>query len=442
MNNKNKLWIFLFLIAVFSSLLLSGCSSSSNDGDKFIMGGTFRLDEGKVIDGNLSIFGGAVSLEEGSTVNGNVVVIGGSVYADGIINGGINGMGGSITLGDSAVVQGDISTFGANVDKSDSAVIRGKIVSQSESGVQLPDYPRLVMPAILKPISDAIGSLLQALVISLLAVLVLLFVPRQTDNVKAAILENPLTICAIGLLTMILLPFVIIILAITIILLPISIAAVVIFILGLLFGWIAIGYELGIRMAKLFKSEWAPAVSAGVGTFALSITSALLSVIPCVGWIIPFLVTLVATGGVVVSVFGTRSPDKPFGIPRVTVSMPNTPPQPPTGQPGFHSTRPSVTIESIFEPETREKQTVTEDIPADKKNEEKASTDISVATSETEKKPKSRSRKPVTDEIPADKETEGKTSIDSSTATSETEKKPKSRSSKSKTDTESKSQSD
>lgn len=369
---NKKLLITFLLLSVFASLLLSGCSSSSNDGDKFIMGGTFRLDEDEVIDGNLSIFGGAVSLEEGSTVNGNVVVIGGSVYADGIINGGINGMGGSINLGDSAVVQGDVSTFGANVDKSDSTIIRGKIISQSESGVQLPDYPRMIVPAVVKPIGDALGSLLQALVISLLAVLVLLFIPRQSDNVKDIILENPLTACGVGLLTMILLPFVIIILAITLIFIPISIAAVVIFVLGLLFGWIAIGYELGIRMSKLFKSEWAPAVSSGLGTFTLSIVSALISVIPCVGWIIPFLVTLIATGGVVISVFGTRGPDRPFGIPKVTVSYPDKPVEPTVVQSNFHSDEPEVTIDTIFASDSPDSPKVNEDsVEKDKpKNEE------------------------------------------------------------------------
>lgn len=400
--NKRFSKIFpLFLLLVFALMLLSGCSSSSNDGDKFIMGGTFRLDEDEVIDGNLSVFGGAVSLEEGSTVNGNVVVIGGSVYADGIINGGINGMGGSINLGDSAIVQGDVSTFGANVDKSDSTVIRGKVFSQSESGVQIPDYPRMVIPAIVKPLGDALGSLLQALVVSLLAVLVLLFIPRQTGNVKAIILENPLTACGVGLLTLILLPFVFIILAITLIFIPISLAAMVIFVLGLLFGWIAIGYELGIRMSNLFKSEWAPAVSAGVGTFTLSIVSAFISIIPCVGWIVPFLITLVATGGVVISVFGTRGPDRPFGIPKVTVSYPDKPVEPSINQTKFQNDEPSVTIDSIFEPETPNSRKPEEDAKVaeepESKPDEVVSPKAESEASDTAKKPKPRARKPKND---------------------------------------------
>ncbi|HEX7556006.1 MAG TPA: polymer-forming cytoskeletal protein, partial [Leptolinea sp.] len=287
MNKKTRLFIIITCIAIFLAFFASGCASSSNEGDKFIMGGTYRLNEKETINGNLSIFGGAVSLEKGSTINGNVTLIGGTVNAAGTINGGVNGLGGSITLGDSAVVKGDVTTLGATVNKSDSAVIQGKIVSQSENGVQIPDVPRVVAPIIVKPFADAMGILLRTLVIALLAVLVVLFLPRQTANIGTAIMESPLSAGAIGLLTVILFPFVIVILAITIILIPLSLVAVLIIAVGLILGWIAIGLELGNRIAGLFKGDWAPAVSAGVGTLILSLLSALLGAIPCVGWVVP-----------------------------------------------------------------------------------------------------------------------------------------------------------
>jgi hypothetical protein len=377
MNKHLKLLIVFVLLSVLTSIFLAGCANSSNDGDKFIMGGTFRLAEGKTINGNLSVFGGAVSLEKGSTVNGNVVLIGGTVYANGTINGGVNGMGGSITLGDSAVVQGDVSTFGANVDKSDSAVIQGKVVSQSESGVEIPNIPQVVAPAIFKPLNDAMGALLRSLVISLLAVLTLLFLPRQTSNVKDAIDASPLSAGAIGLLTLILFPFVILILAITIILIPLSLAAIVIFGIGLLLGWIAIGMELGKRIASIFKAEWAPAINAGVGTFFLSLLSAVLAAVPCVGWVIPFLITLVAAGGVVISAFGTRGSGNFMGGPKISVSYPPNPPEPVVNQSNFQSEPVSPTVDSIFETDSGSVQP----------------SDTSTDTSEAEKKPKTRARK-------------------------------------------------
>lgn len=329
MNKKLRLMFGIAFVVLLFALFTSGCASSSNDGDKFIMGGTYRLSKGETINGNLSIFGGAVSLDEGSTVNGDVTVIGGSVIAAGTINGGINGLGGSITLDDTAVVQGDVSTVAASVNKSDSAVIQGKFITQSESGVEIPDVPKVAVPAIVKPFSDAMGSLLRSLVIALLAVLVMLFAPRQTNNVTKAIEDSPVAGGAIGLLTWILFPFVIIILAITLILIPLSLIAIVIFGLGVILGWIAVGQLLGDRIASLFKSTWAPAVSAGVGTFFLSILSSLLGAIPCVGWVIPVIIALVATGGVVMSAFGTRNIQKPGGRPTIQVEVPPASPIPP-----------------------------------------------------------------------------------------------------------------
>jgi hypothetical protein len=342
MNKMMRSFILVFFLAIVFTVFTSGCAKSTNEGDKFVMGGTYRLNEGETIDGNLSVFGGAVTLEKNSTINGNVVLIGGTINAAGTINGGINGLGGSITLTDTAVVQGDVATVGAAVNKSNKAEIQGKIVSQSEGGVQLPDVPRFVAPALLKPFGDALGGLLRALVIGVLAVLVTLFMPRNTARIGDAIVDGPFTAGAIGLLTIVLFPFVVIILAITIIGIPLSAISVVIFGLGLILGWIAIGLEMGNRIATLFKSDWAPAVSAGVGTLVLSLLAALFGAIPCVGWVVPTVIVLMATGGVVITIFGTRNVNnRPSGYVPVT-------PMPPAAPMPLAAPKPSVSASQIM----------------------------------------------------------------------------------------------
>jgi len=399
--------IFLIGLTLLVTLLIAGCASSSNNGDRFVMGGTFRLAENETIDGDLSIFGGAVSLDKGSTVNGSVVLIGGTVNVDGTVNGGINGLGGAITLGDTAVVQGDVSTFGASVNKSKSAIVQGSVLSQSENGVQLPNVPRIAVPALFKPFSDAMGSLVRTLVISLLAVLVALFLPNQTRNISKAIDDSPVSAGAIGLLTMIVFPFVIIVLAITILLIPLSLFAILIFGLGLIIGWIAVGYELGERLATLFKGTWAPAVSAGIGTFVLTIVASLANAIPCVGWVIPTLIILVATGGVVISAFGTRSINRPSGGQTIRIETPvvrPTPPvtpvinndqpvtsaassttEPPSAAASFTSRRTSMVVDSSF---------IQEDTGKPTRSVLKTKPDDSQA--EPEKKTKNRVQKPKT----------------------------------------------
>ncbi len=76
------------------------------------------------------------------------------------------------------------------------------------------------------------------------------------------------------------------------------------------FGWIAIGYEVGQRFTKAIHQNWHPAFSAGLGTFALTLVAKILTGIPvlnCVGWLVPFLLSMAALGAVLMTRFGTQT---------------------------------------------------------------------------------------------------------------------------------------
>jgi uncharacterized membrane protein len=84
--------------------------------------------------------------------------------------------------------------------------------------------------------------------------------------------------------------------------------------MALVFGWIAVGYEVGQRFTKAIHQEWHPALSAGLGTFALTLIAASLTNIPvlnCIGWLVPFLLSIAALGGVLLTRFGTQTVDGP-----------------------------------------------------------------------------------------------------------------------------------
>jgi hypothetical protein len=108
-------------------------------------------------------------------------------------------------------------------------------------------------------------------------------------------------------LTVIIAPILVVILAITILLIPVSLLAVFLLIVAGLFGWIAIGTEVGKRIAQMFKGGWPLAASAGVGTFVISLVAGALNVIPCIGWIGSALVVMLGLGGVILTRFGTIS---------------------------------------------------------------------------------------------------------------------------------------
>jgi hypothetical protein len=73
------------------------------------------------------------------------------------------------------------------------------------------------------------------------------------------------------------------------------------------FGWIALGLEVGKRLAIALNQEYQPVVMAGLGTLVLSLVVNGINFIPCVGWFAPFLVSAVGLGGVILSRFGTQT---------------------------------------------------------------------------------------------------------------------------------------
>jgi hypothetical protein len=102
-------------------------------------------------------------------------------------------------------------------------------------------------------------------------------------------------------------PTLLILLTITIILIPVSLLGVLVVIVAVLFGWIALGLEVGRRIADVFKVHWHDALLAGLGTLVLSLVVNGIGAVPCIGWVAPFLVGLFGLGGVIITRFGSQA---------------------------------------------------------------------------------------------------------------------------------------
>ncbi len=297
------------------------------DGDKLVMGGSYTLKEGETLSGNLVVMGGSAALEEDSTVEGDVAVMGGSVNSKGRIEGNVVIFGGSINLADGAVVEGDISTFGGSLTRAEGAVVEGKVFDGMVGPLplvipgQIQGLDNLEVGLddwSLNPIWQFMGNLLWAFVRSFiwafLAVLLVLFLPDHTERVTQAAVAQPLIAGGLGLLTGVVAPLALALIGITIIGIPVSLVGALLLFLAWGFGVIAVGMEVGKRLAHAFKQEWALAVSAGLGTFLLTlVVNSINAVIPCFGWIAPALVGMIGLGAVLLTVFGTRNypPDAP-----------------------------------------------------------------------------------------------------------------------------------
>jgi hypothetical protein len=250
-----------------------------------------------------------------------MVVIGGNVNLDGTVNGSTVSIGGSTSMSETAVVKGDLVTVGGSLSRDPGSEVEGEIITNIPApNIQIPDVPS--PPSVPNPPSppnppnfnfdfNPIGNFFQmlgtAIAVSLLAMLASLFLQPQIERVSQAIVGQPVIAGSFGLLTGVMAPVVLVILAVTIILIPVALLAVLVIALAWLFGLIAIGTEVGERFTRTINQTWAPPLTAGLGTFLMMIVVGGIGLVPCIGWLATSLVALLGIGGVALTLFGTRS---------------------------------------------------------------------------------------------------------------------------------------
>jgi hypothetical protein len=311
-NVKSWIWI----IAICAILMPTTVFASSGSGDHFVLGGIYVLQSGQTLDGNLIVIGGTASIEAGAEVSGSVFMVGGTLNVSGTINGNIRLYGGTASLLNTAVVKGNILTTSGQLNKSDQAVVQGQITENPNLGYgfTIPNQVKPVQPAapviktnpVFQFFSTILSIFFQSIVCAILAMLIALFIPRAMDRVADAVVHNALYSGGIGLLTVVVLPIIVVLLTITLVLIPVSLVIILGFAVAVFLGWIVVGYELGNRIAQLFKTKWHQAVAAGIGTLILTLILLTIGKIPCIGWIPIFLVCILGLGGVILTSFGSR----------------------------------------------------------------------------------------------------------------------------------------
>jgi len=337
--------IALLLLAVLVFLPLRGAAAKGLAEGQVIFGQPFTLQSGETLHGDLVVFGGSATIEEGAKVDGNTLLFGGNLVINGEVTGDVALAGGSVSLGAHAHLHGNLSTVGASLDRADGSQVDGQIFNTATSWVNNASAGNHPTPPIVTPappvvpnihinfnpfgsIGNAFG---QAVGFGLLAMLLMLFLAPHAQRVAQATASQPFIAWGLGLLTIIAAVVALVALAVfsiliitLIITVPLMIVISVALPMAGLFGWIAIGLEIGERFTKAIHQEWHPALAAGLGTFALTLISAALTGIPvlnCIGWVLPFLLGLAALGAVVMTRFGTRPALAAAAIPPASPSV-------------------------------------------------------------------------------------------------------------------------
>jgi hypothetical protein len=309
---KTKFRFLSILLVLLISLVVTvpvfaQSGGTTYTGDKIVLADTFRLESGDVLQGNLIVIGSTVSIAQTAKVNGDIVVLGGTVTSSGSVNGNLVVIGGALTLADNAVVDGNIVTTGATLKRSPLAQVTGNITEQAPTVFDIGNKDLIQFPfgSSRDYLTRFLMAALESLGLAVLAVIVGLFLPDQTKRVSDTIVNEPLVTGGVGLLTIFCAPIAMVLITLTIILIPITILAAIVLALAILYGWIAVGNEIGERIGRLFHAEWPVPVSSGIGVLLISLVVGALNLLPCLGWIFGFLVIILGLGAVVSSRFGS-----------------------------------------------------------------------------------------------------------------------------------------
>lgn len=242
------------------------------------------------VDGDLTGAAGDVTITEGAIVGGTLQAGAGTVRIDGIVQGDVTVGAETIILGESASIEGDL-TYDGQLQGNWNAVA-GTIERDPSLGgtVVGPEIP---------VIADWVFDLYGFLVNLILGAILLLVFPAFSRRVADRAVTDAFRAGGVGLLTLIVVPLVLVLLAITIVGIPLTIIGGLLFALvswvGGIYGRLAVGtWLLSYADAGSDESHWI-ALAVGFVVVAVGIR------LPLVGWLVNLLVFLLGLGALVLA---------------------------------------------------------------------------------------------------------------------------------------------
>ncbi len=330
----------LLIVFLLGALILMPFQSAQAKGlldGQVIFGNSYTVKSGETLNGDLVVFGGSATVEDGGKVIGAVILMGGSVTINGEVTKDVVVIGGAANLGKTAHVYGNFVTMGAPIQREEGARVDGDLIENATPPVNIdpatsnPTTPSIPAPVqsnsdwFTNPLWNLISLFGQSFALAMLALLIALFLPSQTRRVGEAIAAQPVVTGGLGLLTVMVFPLALIAMIITLILIPVAALVVLLFGVAMVFGWLGLGTEIGLRFVNMVpRGEGVPLpMAAAIGTFILSIVANGIGFIPCVGWMAPFILSMLGLGGVLITRFGGR----PAGLTAIPAQGPSDPPE-------------------------------------------------------------------------------------------------------------------
>ncbi len=300
-------------------------------GDQFVMGDSFTLRSDETLRGDLTVFGGNAMLEEGSRVEGNVSIFGGNATIAGTVTGDLSMIGGSARLASSARIQGDLSILGGSVTRDPGAVVEGQSNRYTGPRITTPNPIRSVdrWDGPFRWVWDVTGNFVATLagifLITVLSIAAIAIFPANAQRAERVIRNQWLLAGAIGVLTYVAVPILIVILTVLICTIPAAIALALALAVLVVCGWAVVARMVGEWLMNGFKqTNWTTVGQTAAGAVLLAVLGA----VPLIGWLVGFAASAIGMGALILTVAGTQDYPRPAAVVTAPVAPASSPASP------------------------------------------------------------------------------------------------------------------
>ncbi|GAA1750875.1 polymer-forming cytoskeletal protein [Kocuria aegyptia] len=295
----------MLVILLLMGLLTTGCSTPVDTGRysaTLITQQHHVVEDGQILIGDTVVAGGRMTLEDGAEHRGSVTVLAGDTRISGRIAGNLTVLGGTAELTDTAEITGDVAAAGGTLTRAPGAVVRGNVTEEPNPTTVL---ERSRQPR--EPVERTLWFLTGVIVMAGLAWLTARLVPRPLHRTAAAATGFPVVSGALGALVLITALPLVASMIFTLFLIPV--AGIVLLGIGAttVYGLLAIGRGLGVRIARRLGWTWPTPRTAALGTAVLVAGLQLIGLVPFAGVAVTGIVVVIAGGSVFLTGFGLRS---------------------------------------------------------------------------------------------------------------------------------------
>ncbi len=255
---------------------------------------------GEVWQGDLLLVGGRVFVQPGALIEGTIYVFRGNLVLAGAVTDNVVVMGGRVVLESTAQIQGRLMQLDGQVQRNPEAHV-GQIVTPP--GGQPPPGPSF---------GERLGNLvwrglwsgLRALALGLVALWLSAWFPQPFDRVYRTMQTRPGLCLGLGVATAVFLVVLAALLAFTVLGLPLALLVVLVYYTVQFAGRMALGYALARYGVQHLLWNLPQPVWVALGTMGVMLFLDLLTVLPCIGWVLHWALLATGMGAVVLTRFG------------------------------------------------------------------------------------------------------------------------------------------